>query len=85
MKRKGRKSHNKKPLPKKAFTRAETNYYAALSEWNDFDEDEPAKTAGSQIEKEIAMVGAGVGGEFTNTQELYVVKYIEAMQTTEKK
>ena len=33
---------------------------------------------------EVAMVGAGVGGGFNNTQELHVMKYKEAMKTPEK-
>jgi hypothetical protein len=33
----------------------------------------------------MALVGAGVGGGFTNTQELHVMKYDEAMKTKDKK
>jgi hypothetical protein len=33
----------------------------------------------------MALVGAGVGGGFTNTQELYVMNYDEAMKTKDKK
>jgi Reverse transcriptase (RNA-dependent DNA polymerase) len=32
----------------------------------------------------LALVGAGVGGGFTNTQELHVMKYNEAMKTGDK-
>ena len=62
-----------------SFTNSETNYYAVLGETNEFDDDEPAKTARSQIQHEISMVGSGVGGGFTDTQELHVMKYKEAM------
>ena len=54
-----KRKENKVKLPKTEFTEAETNYYAILSEANDFDEQEPVRTAGSQMQQEIASVGAG--------------------------
>ena len=37
--------------------------------------------AGSLIRDQIASIGAGVGGGFSNTQELHDMKYKEAMAT----
>ena len=40
------------------------------------------KTVG--INKELAAVGAGIGGGFTNTNELKVMKFNEAMESADK-
>ena len=40
---------------------------------------------GSLIKDEIALIGAGVGGGFTNTHELHVMKYREVMATSKQK
>ena len=40
--------------------------------------------AGLNIKDDMTAVGAGVGGGFTNTQELQVMKYKEAMKTKDK-
>ena len=45
-----------------SFSVSEKNYYESLADFDDFDEDEVACTAGSQVAYEIATVGAGVGG-----------------------
>jgi hypothetical protein len=64
------------------LTKAETNYYQVLADVNkaEFTEDDP-----TNIEGEVACVGAGVGGGFENTNELHVMKYNEAMKTEDKK
>ena len=51
------------------LTKAEDNYYRAMK---------VSKSA------ELACVGAGLGGGFTNTQELHVLKYDEAMAGPDK-
>ena len=66
-----------------AFSVSEKNYYEALADFDDFDEDEVACTAGSQVAYEIATVGAGVGGGFDHTTELKVLNYEEAMQSND--
>ena len=71
--KKGRQPKCRRLNKKSSFTTTETNYYAVLSQSNEFDEDEPAKTVGSEINNEIAMIGAGVGGGFTNIKELIVI------------
>ena len=48
---------------------------------NGFDNEEVVVMAGSSIKDDITAVGAGVGGGFTNTQELQVMKYKESMKT----
>ena len=68
-----------------AFTKAEINYYSVLADADDFDESEETRSTNSDIQKEIAAVGAGVGGGFNNTQELHVMKYKEAMNSDKKK
>jgi hypothetical protein len=35
-------------------------------------------------DEEIACVGAGLGGVFQSTKELYVMKYKQAMKTKDK-
>ena len=67
------------------FSYAETNYYNALMNMNDFDDSEVAALAGSDTAEEVACVGAGVGGGFENTSELKVLKYNEAMKNPDKK
>ena len=54
-----------------------------LKEINEFGIRVIATMAGSLIRDEIALIGAGasVGGGFSNTQELHVMKYKEAMAT----
>ena len=56
------------------FTQAEQNYYAALKEAANNETDA----------NEIACVGAGLGGGFQDTNELHVMKYKEAMKTSNK-
>ena len=51
---------------------------------NDFETDEAAFTAGSQIIKDICGVGAGIGGGFSDTHELQLMKFKEAMKTPNK-
>ena len=51
---------------------------------NEFDTNEVIAMTGASIEDDIATVGAGVSGEFTNTHELHVMKYKEAMQKKRK-
>ena len=40
--------------------------------------------AGSNIKDNMTAIGPKVGGVFTNTQELHVMKYKEAMKTKDK-
>ena len=68
-----------------AYSEAEINYYCTLKEIDGFDGNDGATMTGSSIKDEIALIGAGVGGGFTNTQELHVMKYKEAMTTSKKK
>lgn len=51
---------------------------------NDFETTEAAFTEGSQIINEICSVGVGIGGGFSNTNELHIMKFKEAMKTTNK-
>ena len=51
------------------FSDAEETFYDALSE----------------IEPDFACVGAGIGGGFSDTSELHVMKYDEAMQMADEK
>ena len=60
-------------------------YYNTLKKFNEFDSNEATSSTGSEIRDEIALIGAGVGGGFTNTQELHVMKYKEAMATSKQK
>ena len=63
------------------FTEPEMRYYSILKEMNTFAENEVVAMAGANIENDIAAVGAGVDGGFTNTHELHVMKYKEVMET----
>lgn len=82
----GRKSYAPKRLEvsNTAFTPAEANYYSVISTTDDFEDEEAASTAGSQIKNEICEIGAGVGGGFKDTHELHVMKYKETMKTPDK-
>ena len=63
----------------KSFSNAESNYYGVLADNDDFDDNEAATMAITEVCKEIAALGAGIGGRFENTQELHVMKFNEAM------
>ena len=58
-----------------AFTKSELDYYNTLKAFNGFDGSDETSRTGSSIRDEIVLIGAGVGGGFTNTQELHVMKY----------
>ena len=66
------------------FTEAELKYYNAMQEINEFEGTEVAAVAGSQVLRNIACVGAGIGGGFENTAELHVMKFDEAMSKPDK-
>ena len=68
-----------------AFTKSELKYYNTLKKFNEFDGSDKTSRTGSLIRDEIVLIGAGVGGGFTNTQELHVMKYKEAMATSKQK
>jgi hypothetical protein len=53
------------------LTEAEKHYYAEMKSYPEYI-------------TELACVGAGIGGGFSNTQELHVLKYKQAMKTEEK-
>jgi hypothetical protein len=57
------------------------NYYSVLSEYCDIDDyaDDDSATV-----PEYAMVGAGVGGGFVNTNELHVLNFNQAMKTNDR-
>ena len=72
-------SEDKDEVANATFTESEVKYYSTLKEINEFGTNEAITMTGASIEDDIATVGAGVGGEFTNTHELHVMKYKEAM------
>jgi len=55
------------------LTHAETNYYEAMREFPE----------GEFAPGELACVGAGLGGGFSDTHELHVMKYDEAMASAD--
>jgi formylmethanofuran dehydrogenase subunit E-like metal-binding protein len=57
------------------LTQAKINYYEAM---RDFSQGEFAP-------REVACVGAGIGGGFANTMELHVMKYDQAVNGPEAK
>jgi hypothetical protein len=54
------------------LTRAEQTYFQATQRYPE------------EYPKEVAFVGAGIGGGFTSTNELHVMKYDEAMASADK-
>ena len=58
-----------------ALTKAEEKYYDTIIKLCKY---------GAMSEAEVAFVGAGLGGGFTNTQELHVMKHDEAMSSPDK-
>ena len=57
------------------LTVAEQHYYDSMKEIHE----------GEFITNEITCVGAGIGGGFSNTKELHVMKYKQAMATEDVK
>ena len=66
------------------FSNTETNYYAALANHDEFEDEEHIHSSGSNVHYEITAVGAGVGGGFDHTSDLHVMNYKQAMQTKDK-
>jgi len=62
---------------------SEANYYAAMCQSLDLDDSE-GESVDNIKEQEYAMVGAGIGGGFQNTNELKVMKYREVMATADE-
>ena len=73
-------SKDKDEVANTTFAESEVKDYSTLKEIKEFDTNEVIAMTGASIVDDIATVGAGVGGEFTNTHELHVMKYKEAMQ-----
>ena len=78
-------SEDKDEAANATFAESEEKYYSTLKEINEFDRNEVIAITGASIEDDIATVGAGVSGEFTNTHELHVMKNKEAMQTNKQR
>ena len=66
------------------FTSAEAKFYETMSKVSDFDEHGPAQETSATVWSEAALIGAGVGGGFSKTQELRPMKYNEAMASEDK-
>jgi hypothetical protein len=64
------------------MTQAERNYYSALAEMSNMAINRMMEFGD---ETEIGLVGAALGGGFTNTAELIPMKYSEAMAGPDKK
>ena len=54
------------------FTTNEQNNYAALRDWDDFNESEPTMGAGAKVEHEITLLGATIGSGIKNTSDLHL-------------
>ena len=78
-------SEDKDEVANATFAESEEKYYSTLKEINEFDTNEVIAMTGASIEDDIATVGSGVSGGFTNTHELHVMKYKEAMQTNKQR
>ena len=77
-------SEDKDEVANTTFAESEVKDYSTLKEIKEFDTNEVIAMTGASIVDDIATVGAGVGGEFTNTHELHVMKYKEVMQTNKQ-
>ena len=77
-------SEDKDEAANATFAESEEKYYSTLKEINEFDRNEVIAITGASTEVDIATVGAGVSGEFTNTHELHVMKNKEAIQTNKQ-